>query len=327
MSEMDAFFKRYYVGCNMGIILAGDIDPAATLPILERTFGRIERGTPPERQLSSLPPIHGQQELTVRIPIPVVSARGLLFRAPTDYEADANALDIGLQLLSNGSSGLLDSLMNESKLLGALSMRMALNDAGVAGYLVVPNLLGSTKKAVASVQEQVLRLQRGDFSDAQFEAAKLDAIRKAENIEPSEADIEKATADQAERSGMDVEEFKKNLTEEQKSYLKDNAAIQKVLDLLKDGATILEKKEEKDGEAEKPAKKPARKTAKKDAENEEEPAKKPARKTAKKEAADGDEAEKPVKKAAEKKAAKAEDTAEKKPAKKTAAKKKETAEE
>ena len=155
----------------------------------------------------------------------------------------------------------------------------------------------------------------------------IDAIRKAENIEPSEADIEKATADQAERSGMDVEEFKKNLTEEQKSYLKDNAAIQKVLDLLKDGATILEKKEEKDGEAEKPAKKPARKTAKKDAENEEEPAKKPARKTAKKEAADGDEAEKPVKKAAEKKTAKAEDTAEKKPAKKTAAKKKETAEE
>ena len=44
MSEMDAFFKRYYVGCNMGIILAGDIDPSATLPILERTFGRIERG-------------------------------------------------------------------------------------------------------------------------------------------------------------------------------------------------------------------------------------------------------------------------------------------
>ena len=180
MSEMDAFFKRYYVGCNMGIILAGDIDPTAALPILERTFGRIERGTPPERQLSPLPPIHGQQELTVRIPIPVVSARGLLFRAPTDYEADANALDIGLQLLSNGSSGLLDSLMNESKVLAALSMRMALNDAGVAGYLVVPNLLGSTKKAIAAVQEQVARLQRGEFSDAQFEAAKLDAIRKAE---------------------------------------------------------------------------------------------------------------------------------------------------
>ena len=76
----------------------------------------------------------------------------------------------------------------------------------------------------------------------------IDAIRKAEKIEPTEEDVEKATLDQAERSGMDAEEFKKNLTDEQKEYLKDNAAIRKVLDLLKDGAEILEKKEQEQTE-------------------------------------------------------------------------------
>ena len=118
----------------------------------------------------------------------------------------------------------------------------------------------------------------------------IEAIRKAENIEPQEEDIEKATADQAERSGRDLEEFKKSLTEEQKEYLKDNAAIRMVLDLMKKDATILEKKEEKAEEAkEKPAKKTAaKKTAEK--KTDEEPAeaeKKPARKsTAKKAAAE-----------------------------------------
>ena len=142
----------------------------------------------------------------------------------------------------------------------------------------------------------------------------IDAIRKAEKIEPSEADIEKAIADQAERSGVDVETFKKDLTDEQKDYLKDNAAIQLVLDLLKKDAKILEKKEEK-AEEEKPAK-PAKKTAKK--------AEKPA------EAAEGEAEKKPAKKPAAKKTVKKTeeneetpaDEAEKKPAKKTAAKKK-----
>ena len=141
----------------------------------------------------------------------------------------------------------------------------------------------------------------------------IDAIRKAEKIEPSEADIEKAIADQAERSGVDVETFKKDLTDEQKDYLKDNAAIQLVLDLLKKDAKILEKKEEK-AEEEKPAK-PAKKTAKK--------AEKPA------EAAEDEAEKKPAKKPAAKKTVKkteegaeAAEGEEKKPARKTAAKKK-----
>jgi trigger factor len=140
----------------------------------------------------------------------------------------------------------------------------------------------------------------------------IEAIRKAEAVEPGEDEIEKAIADQAERSGPDVETFKKDLTDEQKEYLKDNAAIQMVLDIMKKGANILEKKEEK-AEAEKPAKKPA------------------AKKTTKKaEAADSPAEEKPVKKPAAKKTTKKAETAEaaaeeaeaKKPAKKTAAKKK-----
>ena len=137
----------------------------------------------------------------------------------------------------------------------------------------------------------------------------IDAIRKAENIEPTEEDIEKAVAEQAEQMGQEIETFRKNLTEEQKGYLKDNAAIRLVLDLLKKDARITEKKaEEPDGE--KSPKKPAgRKTAKKaDAEEapaEDKPAKKPgAKKAAKDETEEAPAEEKTVKKPAAKKTAK-----------------------
>jgi trigger factor len=149
----------------------------------------------------------------------------------------------------------------------------------------------------------------------------IEAIRKAENLEPGEAEIEKAIEEQAKRSGMDVETFKKNLTDEQKDYLKDNAAIQMVLDLLKKDATILEKKEEPAEEKteEKPAKKSAAKKTTKKAEEtpaEEKPAKKPA---AKKTARKAETAE-------ETPAGETPEEETKKPAKKPAAKKK-TAEE
>ena len=69
----------------------------------------------------------------------------------------------------------------------------------------------------------------------------IEAIRKAEGIEPTEEDIEKQIAEQAERYGQDVEDFKKNLTDEQRAYLKDDAAIAKVLDLMMESATITAK--------------------------------------------------------------------------------------
>ena len=138
----------------------------------------------------------------------------------------------------------------------------------------------------------------------------IEAIRKAEKIEPTEEDVEKAIEDQAKQMGQEVETFKKSLTEEQMGYLKDNAAIRLVLDLLKKDAKVTEKKAEEPAEK-KPAKKPAAKKTAKKADTAEEtakekPAKKPAaKKTVKK--ADAEEApaeEKPAKKPAAKKTAK-----------------------
>ncbi len=151
----------------------------------------------------------------------------------------------------------------------------------------------------------------------------IEAIRKAENIEPSEEDIEKEIAEQAERMGQDAETFKAGLTDEQKEYLKENAAIRKVLDLLKQDAKVEEKKAEEPEEqpAEKPAKKPAaKKTAAKKAEPAEETEKKPEKKA---EAKKTDEETAEKKPAAKKAPAKKADADEEKPAKKPAEKKSE----
>lgn len=96
----------------------------------------------------------------------------------------------------------------------------------------------------------------------------LEAIRDKEKVVPTEEDIAIQVKEQAERAGMALDKFEESLTEQQREYLKDSAAIQKTIDLMKATCVIQVPKQE---EAEKapeekaePAKKAAKKTKKAD---------------------------------------------------------------
>ena len=179
LSDMRQFYSQYYVGCNMGLVLCGDFSPSDIQPLLERTFGRIPQGTPPRHVKSPLPEITQERTVEVRLPIPLVSIEMLAYKAPTEYDEDANALDIAIQMLCNNQAGMLDSLTNEGHLMTAMAMRQSLNDAGVAFLLMVPNLLASTNKAEKACLSQVERLCTGQFSDALFLTQKQEAYREA----------------------------------------------------------------------------------------------------------------------------------------------------
>ena len=76
----------------------------------------------------------------------------------------------------------------------------------------------------------------------------LEAVAKAENIVPTDEDVDEAIADQAKRVNRDVEEFKASLSEQQKEYLKETAGIKKIIDFLKANAVITEKAAEEKAE-------------------------------------------------------------------------------
>ena len=76
----------------------------------------------------------------------------------------------------------------------------------------------------------------------------LEAVAKAENIVPTDEDVDETIADQAKRMNRDVEEFKASLSEQQKEYLKETAGIKKVIDFLKANAVITEKAAEEKAE-------------------------------------------------------------------------------
>lgn len=103
-------------------------------------------------------------------------------------------------------------------------------------------------KYTGQTREQMAQQYRGEAENRVKIQLVLEAIRKAENIEPTAEDIDEQSAKQAKRAGQEVEAFKANLTDEHKAYLSDLAAIQKVCDLMKAGATVVDKKPEETAE-------------------------------------------------------------------------------
>ena len=181
LSDMAAFYKKYYVASNMGLILCGDITPDSALTaLLEQTFGRVQTGTAPKRGYSPMPDIQPNEKYEVKLPIPLIGIEALVFKAPTDFEPDADALDLANALLSNGKAGLLDSLMNEHKVMLALATSMAFADAGGSAILIIPKLLGKIKTAEGRIMEQVHKVMNGQFSTEQMEALKQELVMAAE---------------------------------------------------------------------------------------------------------------------------------------------------
>lgn len=181
LSDMAAFFKKYYVASNMCLVLCGDITPDATLTaLLEKTFGRVQTGPVPERGYSPMPEIQMGEKYDVKLPIPIIGAEVLVFKSPTTYEPDANAVDLANKLLSNGKAGLLDSLVNEHQVTLSLAASVGFDDAAGTGVVVIPKLFGKMKTAHERVMEQLKKVMDGNFSEAQMEDLKREMVMEAE---------------------------------------------------------------------------------------------------------------------------------------------------
>ena len=173
LSDMEAFYRKYYVASNMGLVLSGDIDAASLLPLLERTFGRLERGVKPVREKITAPAIEGQPVEKVLFPMPLIGMSTMVFRGPTDYDPDAPAMKVALALLNNdNSTGLLDELTNNNRVYLSMAQNMALNQTSALAIMVVPKLLCKVKTAENLCLEQLEKLKNGDFSDEQLQAVK-----------------------------------------------------------------------------------------------------------------------------------------------------------
>jgi len=176
LSQMREFFETKYVASNMGLVLTGNITEAQARPIIEKTFGRIRQGEPSERNVGTLEPIKGRQDVYAKINMPIVKLGAICFRGPSKTDSDFLGVSFLTFLLNNDAgTGLLDKLMVDKKLMMAMAMPdLSFREAGSVMVLYMPKLLFQKEsKATALIMDTFKTLKEGDFSDEYFESCKL----------------------------------------------------------------------------------------------------------------------------------------------------------
>ncbi len=136
---------------------------------------------------------------------------------------DASDCDIPAAMIDSE----LDVMMRE------MSMRMAYQGIRMEDFL----------RYTGQTMDQLKEGRRSEAQNRVKMQLVLEAIGKAENLEVSDEDVDKAVREEAEREGREYEEFKAGLNDRQKDYLRENAVLRKTVELIKSSAVITEKNE------------------------------------------------------------------------------------
>ena len=217
LTKMYEFFKTYYVPNNMALVLSGDFNSEEILPIIEEKFGKWVKGEVPQQRTWDEKPFNGREFYQVKLtPIKV----GLFgYRAPSSKDEKTLTTEIITRLLNNSySTGLLDKLSIDGKVLMAQAMQMPYQDYGAIILFTVPKIVGqSLENAEAVALAEIEKLKKGDFDESMIDAIKQEMYRQhvtsMENIQGRALFISQAfVKDQSIDDAFDYPNKIKNIT-------------------------------------------------------------------------------------------------------------------
>jgi len=180
LSKMQEYFNTYYIAKNMALVLSGDFDPEKVKPIISEKFGKWRSGVKPENIVVNEEAFKGRELVKKRLTPIKVGVRG--YRTVPKNHPDELGLELCSNLLTNRSStGLLDKLYTDNKLMMAGLMNDIHEEVGGAYLFFVPKIIGqSLKKAEKEVESQLQKLRKGDFDDELLEGVKTEMKKQYE---------------------------------------------------------------------------------------------------------------------------------------------------
>jgi predicted Zn-dependent peptidase len=208
LTRMYAFFKDWYVANNMALVVSGNFDAEAVKPMIREKFGRLKRGTLPERTVYAEQPFKGREfhEDTLS-PIEI----GLLgFRTVPAGHPDELPLTVCDRMLSNANqTGLLDRLALDGELLAVDVMPQPLQDHGSTTFLFLPNMPEQKlDDAEQLVMAAIAGLKKGEFEDWMLAAIKNEVYVEHQMSLESPADKALSIAEYF-AEGRDVQDLMK----------------------------------------------------------------------------------------------------------------------
>lgn len=175
-TKMREFFNTYYVANNMTLIMVGDFVPEEIKPMIEEKFSVWEKRELPEFPEFELPAF--DKEVVKEVKLTPMKMGIIAYKGVDNAHEDNLALNVMMNLIMNGATGILDKAMVNNEIMAAMMMPLSLEDHGVNIFLYIPKLIGqSHEEAEAIVFDAVNKIKSGDFSEDLVEAAKTTILK------------------------------------------------------------------------------------------------------------------------------------------------------
>ncbi len=159
--DVVAFFKRYYSPSNASLVVAGDIDPVATRRLVEKWFGDIPPGPPPEPMTNPGVALTSVQKKTItdRVQLPRLY---LAWLTPRMYAPGDATLDVVSSVLAGGkNSRLYKRLVYEMQIAQSVEAYQA--SRALSSYFLIeatPRPGHTLEELQKVIDEEIATLQR-----------------------------------------------------------------------------------------------------------------------------------------------------------------------
>lgn len=176
LRQMMEYYDTYFVANNMALVITGNFDVKQTQQWIAEKFSAWKSGNVPAFPDYPKTTFKGQEVVSMRITPVKLGILG--YNAPRQNEPGTYTMQVINQILNNNNeTGLLDKLRVNSKLLSANFIYLPLQDAGVAGVVYLPKIVGqSLENATALVRITLDSLKVRRMDDARLNAAKNNLI-------------------------------------------------------------------------------------------------------------------------------------------------------
>ena len=197
IDNLQAFYKKYYQPDNAILLVAGKIDEAKTLKMINEYFGSIPRPTRKLQPTYTVEPVQdGERSVTLRR-VGDIQAIGVAYHICSNSHPDYPALDVLQGILASEPSGKLYKALVETKLASSLYAYSFTNRDPTFFYIGLSLLkeknLEETKKTLVSMLDGIGTME---FTKEEVERAKNEALKGLE-----------LTLRNSERVGLQLSEY------------------------------------------------------------------------------------------------------------------------
>lgn len=171
IAEFKEFYETYYVPNNATLSIAGDFDKKEVKAWIDKYFSTIPRGTKPMNRVTIEEPLKNKEVRDTvydNVQLPAVM---MGYHTPAQGTADAYAVDMLAQVLSQGNSSRLQKRIvdEQEKALFVGAFPFPTEDPGLSLMFGIPNMGVDLLDLEKAIEEEVKDLQNNLISEKEFQ--------------------------------------------------------------------------------------------------------------------------------------------------------------